>query len=48
MAERVWNEKDLLRRANRCLAVLRHADEASGDVAATCRCYRISRTVFDR
>ena len=48
MAERVWSEKDLVRRANRRLAVLRHAAEVSGSVAATCRYYGISRTVFYR
>ncbi|MEV8613943.1 helix-turn-helix domain-containing protein [Amycolatopsis sp. NPDC051373] len=48
MAERVWSEKDLVRRSNRRLAVLRQAEEASGNVAATCRYYGISRTVFYR
>lgn len=48
MAERVWSEKDLVRRANRRLAVLQHAQEVSGSVAATCRYYGISRTVFYR
>ena len=48
MAERVWSEKDLVRRANRRLAVLRHAEEVSGNVAATCRYYGISRTVLYR
>lgn len=48
MAERVWSEKELVRRANRRLAVLRHAEEISGSVAATCRYYGISRTVFYR
>ncbi|WP_410595604.1 helix-turn-helix domain-containing protein [Amycolatopsis sp. lyj-23] len=48
MAERVWSEKDLVRRANRRLTVLRHAEEISGNVAATCRYYGISRTVFYR
>ena len=36
MADRVWSEKELIRRANRRLAVLQHADEVSGNVAATC------------
>ena len=45
MAERVWSEKDLVRRAKRRLAVLQHAEEVSGSVAATCRYYGISRTV---
>jgi transposase-like protein len=48
MAERVWSEGDLVRRANRRLAVLRHAEEVSGDVAATCRYYGISRNIFSR
>ena len=30
MSERVWSEKDLVRRANRRLAVLQHAEEVSG------------------
>lgn len=47
MAERVWSEKDLVRRANRRLAVLRHV-EVSDNVAATCRYYGISRAVFYR
>jgi hypothetical protein len=29
MADRVWSEKDLVRRANRRLAVLQHAEEVS-------------------
>src|ERR1700739_2279676 len=48
MADRVWSEKDLIRRANRRPAVLQHADEVSGNVAATCRYYGISRKVFYR
>jgi transposase-like protein len=48
MSERVWSEKDLVRRAKRRLAVLQHAEEISGSVAATCRYYGISRTVFYR
>jgi transposase InsO family protein len=48
LSERVWSEKDLVRRANRRLAVLQHAEEISGNVAATCRYYGISRTVFYR
>ena len=46
MADRVWSEKDLIRRANRRLAVLQHAEEVSGNVAATCRYYGISRVGF--
>lgn len=48
MAERVWSKKDLVRRANRRLAVLHHAEEIRGNVAATRRYYGISRTVFYR
>lgn len=48
MAERVWSENDLVRRANRRLAVLKHAEEVSGNVAATCRYYGISRNIFYR
>ncbi|MFR9773498.1 helix-turn-helix domain-containing protein [Nocardia sp. SC052] len=48
MPERVWSEKDLVRRAKRRLAVLRHAEEVSGNVAATCRYYGISRNIFYR
>ena len=48
MTEQVWSEKDLVRRANRRLAVLQHAEEVSGSVAATCRYYGVSRTVFYR
>lgn len=48
MPERVWSEKDLVRRANRRLAVLQHAEEVSGNVTATCRYYGISRNVFYR
>ncbi|MGW1742019.1 helix-turn-helix domain-containing protein [Nocardia sp. NPDC001965] len=48
MSERVWSEEDLIRRVSRRLAVLRHAEEVSGNVAATCRYYGISRNVFYR
>ena len=47
-SERVWNERELTRRANRRLAVLRHADEVTENVAATCRYFGISRTAFYR
>jgi len=36
-------ERQLERRANHKLAVLRHVEEVSGSVAATCRHYGISR-----
>jgi len=48
MHERVWSERELERRAQRRLAIIRHAEEVSGNVAATCRYYGISRTVFYR
>ena len=48
MADRGWSEKDLIRRANRRQAVLQHAEQVSGNVAATCRYYGISRNVFHR
>jgi transposase len=47
-SERVWNERELTRRANRRLAVLRHADVITRNVAATCRYFGISRTAFYR
>ena len=48
MADRVWNERELERRVNRRLSILRHAEEVSGSVAATCRYYGISRNCFYR
>jgi len=39
-------ENQLNRQAGRRLAVLRHAEEVSGNVAATCRYYGISRPTF--
>ena len=39
-------ERDLERRAQRRLAVLRHVEEVSGNVAATCRYYGISRQCY--
>src|SRR4051794_41185905 len=38
------NEHELQRQAKHRLAILRHAEEVSGGVAATCRYYGISRT----
>jgi hypothetical protein len=35
-------ERELERRAQRRLAVLRHVEEVSGNVAATCRYYRLA------
>ncbi|MFG2887926.1 helix-turn-helix domain-containing protein [Streptomyces sp. NPDC048248] len=39
-------ERDLSRRARHRLAVLRHVEEVSGSVAATCRYYGISRPCY--
>jgi hypothetical protein len=39
-------EQQLLRMAKRRLAILRHAEEITGNVALTCRYYGISRQVF--
>lgn len=39
-------ERELERRAKHKLAVLRHVDEISGSVAATCRYYGISRQAY--
>ena len=41
-------ERELERRAQRRLAVLRHVEEVSGNVAATCRYYGISRQCYVR
>ena len=40
------NEQELQRQAKHRLAILRHADEATGNVARTCRHDGISRTRF--
>ncbi len=42
------NEEELHRQAKHRLAILRHRDEVSHNVAATCRYYGISRTRFYR
>ena len=42
------DDREQQRKIRHRLAVLRHAEEVSGNVAATCRCYGISRTVFYR
>ncbi len=42
------NEQELQRQAKHRLAILRHAEEVSGNVAATCRYYGISRNRFYR
>lgn len=53
MVQRVWSEKDLDRRSSRRLSILRHAEEVSGNVAATCCRRRLNpghfrRLVFQR
>jgi transposase-like protein len=40
------SEQQLRRMAKRRLAILRHAEEVTGNVALTCRDYGISRQVF--
>lgn len=40
------SDRELERRAKHKLAVLRHVEEVSGNVAATCRYYGISRTCY--
>ena len=40
------DEREQQRKVRHRLAVLRHADEVSGNVSATCRYYGISRQVF--
>ena len=42
------NEREQQRKIRHRLAVLGHAEEVSGNVAATCRYYGISRTLFCR
>jgi transposase InsO family protein len=41
-------ERELMRMAERRLAILRHAEEVTGSAAKTCRYYGISRTLFYR
>jgi transposase-like protein len=41
-------DKELDRNAARRLAIIKHAQEVTGNVAMTCRCYGISRQVFYR
>ena len=40
-------EQELTRRAKRRLAMIRHAEEITGNVALTCRYYGISRQAYD-
>jgi transposase len=39
-------ERELSRAAARRMAIIRHAEEVTGNVALTCRYYGISRTLF--
>jgi len=39
-------ERELSRAAARRLAIIRHAEEVTGNVALTCRYYGISRTLY--
>ena len=41
-------EQELARNASHRLAVIRHAQEVTGNVAKTCRYYGISRTIYYR
>ena len=41
-------ERELERRAKHKLAVLKHVEEVSGSVSATCRYYGISRTCYSK
>ena len=40
------DDREQQRKVRHRLAVLRHAEEVSGNIAATCRYYGISRQVF--
>lgn len=40
------DDREQQRKIRHRLAVFRHAEEVSGNVAATCRCCGISRTLF--
>ena len=42
------SEQELARRAKRRLAIIRHAEEVTGNVAMTCRYYGISRQTYYR
>jgi transposase-like protein len=44
--ETVLTEQELSRRAKRRLAIIRHAEEVTGNVALTCRYYGISRECY--
>ena len=46
MGQHGWSERELQRRARHRLAILEHAEEVTGSVAATWRCSGISRQVF--
>ncbi len=40
------DDREQQRNIRHCLAVLRHAEEVSGNVIATCRHFGVSRTLF--
>lgn len=40
------SEQELARNARRRLAIIRHAQEVTGNVAKTCRYYGISRNMY--
>ncbi len=40
-------EQELARGAARRLAIIRHAQEVTGNVARTCRCYGITRQAYN-
>lgn len=46
ISQHAWRERELERRAQHRLAVLDHAEEVSGSVAATGRYFGISWQVF--
>jgi transposase InsO family protein len=48
MSQHAWSERELERRAQHRLAIVEHAEEVTGSVAATCRYFGISRQVFYR
>jgi len=44
----VLSEQELARKAKHRLAIIRHAEEVTGNVAMTCRYYGISRQTYYR
>ncbi len=41
-------DRELTRSAARRLAIIRHAEEVTGNVALTCRYYGVSRAIYYR